>query len=365
MNGLSLIQDDAPLTKLQQVIDSARTVPPKDAPPSRYDLLCLVTAVQSHSFIYQGKPCTNFEVTLSDDSLVDSADQVISLTLWKGKADHWSSRITRGCVLLLQKCRVAPIRKQDRAHGVDESNRRKMGLDIYDGEIHLIAKVNKGIAERLDSITCNPDSHPNLIARVNQLTRLALETPTIYLSRCVIINRSLYMLVPFFVSSFTIILPFYVFFSSLLQSCSLIQPGMPVLSSLNVSTSGLVLGISQRVRVDLQCLAGEIRQAAIKSAASLVIPTNTTTTTTTTTTITTTTTNQQQHEIVLKMTHGEGNVAVSLAFSAHAVNVRQLIVLARALGKSACVHTLSMHCDSVSPYLLYHNISFQYIESPH
>ena len=182
-NGLSLIQDDALLTKLQQIIDTARTVLAKDAPSLYYDLLCLVTAVQSHSFLYQGKLCTNFEVTLSDDSLVDSVDQVISLTLWKGKADHWSSRITRGCVLLLQKCRVTPIRKQDRDHGINEDNRRKIGLDIHNGEIHLIAKVNKGIAERLDSITFNPDSHPNLIARANQLTRLALETPTIYLGR--------------------------------------------------------------------------------------------------------------------------------------------------------------------------------------
>ena len=186
MNGISLIQDDAPLTTLQQVIDSARTIHAKKSSPMFFDLLCLVTAVQSHSFVYRGKSCTNFEVILSDDSLVDSADQVISLTLWKGKGDHWSSRITRGCVLLLQKCRVAPIRKQDRDHGVNEDNRRKISLDIFNGEIHLIAKVNKGIAERLDSITFNPDSHPNLIARANQLSRLALETPTIFLSRCVI-----------------------------------------------------------------------------------------------------------------------------------------------------------------------------------
>ena len=104
---------------------------------------------------------------------------------------------------------------------------------------------------------------------------------------------------------------------------------MPVLSSLNIATTGLTFSIGQRVRVDLQCLAGEIRHAAIKAEA-LFVPTTTVPTTTTTTT---TTTNPLPHEIVLKMSHGEGNVAVSLAFAIHPENVRQLIVMARALGK--------------------------------
>ena len=141
-----------------------------------------------------------------------------------------------------------------------------------------------------------------------------------------------------------------------LQSYSLIQHGMPVLSSLNVSTSGLTLGISQRVRVDLQCLAGEIRQAAIKAAATLVVPTATTATTITNNNTTTINQHQhQQHEIVLKMTHGDGNVAVSLAFATHAGNARQLIVLARALGTSPYVHTTSTHPEYTP---------FQCIDSP-
>ena len=97
---------------------------------------------------------------------------------------------------------------------------------------------------------------------------------------------------------------------------------MPILSSLNASSSGLSLSIGQRVRVDLQCTAGDIRQAAIKAAASFVIS-NTTTAATT---------NPPQQEIILKMSHGEGNVAVSLAFANHAENARQLIFMARFLG---------------------------------